>query len=194
MKRLTLLVDMDDIVVDLQPSWFAAYNRGWNDHVTPEMMTDWDVSRFAKHGKAIFEPLGWRDFFRELPEMPGAVAALRELQDEGHDVHLVSAAPNAEAHKGKVEWVFADHMPWLPKKNLWLGHRKAMLRGDVLFDDGPHNLLDYRAAWPGARIATIEHPYNRHALASCDLVAGHYTEPEAAWARFVPWVRGLVSS
>ena len=57
----------------------------------------------------------------------------------------------------KGEWV-RDNLPFLSRDNFIIAKRKELVRGDVLFDDGPHNLGTY----PGITIGM------RHDYCKCD--------------------------
>jgi 5'-nucleotidase len=186
MRPLTVLIDLDSIIVDLWAEWCPRYNRRTGDTLTMEKITDWGVSA-AKHRGALFGVLKDPGFFASLRPFPGALEGVKAISDLGHRVVIVTAGRKYALHD-KAEWV-EKHLPWLDgETSLVLAWAKELVRGDVLFDDGPHNVEAYRKAWPGASIATIAYPYNRDALHHCDLVAGSYANPAAAWARFVAWV------
>ena len=46
--KLTIGVDCDDVVISLVPTWLSLYNKDYNDNLTPEQITDWDVGLFVK--------------------------------------------------------------------------------------------------------------------------------------------------
>jgi 5'(3')-deoxyribonucleotidase len=191
MRQLTILVDLDDIVVDLQGPWYREYNLRTADTLDQVNVTDWDVSRFARWPQELIAILSEPGFFSGLPALPGAIEGLRVLVEDGHRVLIVSAGSGPESLKGKGEWV-EKHLRFLPPKNLILTHAKDAVRGDVLFDDGPRNLTAYRAAWPDAFLASIEYPYNAAALrGSGALRVGAWTDPRRAWHRFVIAVRAM---
>ncbi len=188
MRRLKILIDMDSILVNLQDSWYAEYNREFNDTLAPENVTDWDVAKFAKEGDKVFDILGRPGFFRGLPAIPGAIKGVRSLMADGHEVYFLTSAPRLLSYTEKAQWL-ADHIPEFDLKRLIITYSKAMVRGDILFDDGPHNIQEYRAAWPNARIATIAYPYNGYALKDADVVVGGWENPVEAWYNFVQYVR-----
>jgi 5'(3')-deoxyribonucleotidase len=181
-----VLVDLDSIVVDLWTPWAARYNERTGDTLTIEQITDWGVSAAKKRG-ALFGVLKDPGFFASLRPFPGALQGLKAIADAGHRVVIVSAG-RSYALSDKVEWV-EKHLPWLDiETSLVLTFAKELVVGDVLFDDGPHNVEAYRKAWPLSRIATIAYPYNMPSHVHCDLVAGNYTDAAGAWASFVEWV------
>jgi len=191
MKPLTILVDMDSIVADIATPWYASYNQRTGDDLTVERVTDWDTRLACRFPEFIFPIIREPGFFLKPEPMPGATEGVRALVDQGHNIFLATAAPGTIALTDKALWI-AKYMPWFDvEKNLLLGYQKDLYRADVLFDDGPHNLVAYRRAWPNAKIATISYPYNRHVLSYVDLIAGDWRDPLVCWARFVDWIDAL---
>jgi 5'-nucleotidase len=191
-------IDLDGIVVDLPTAWYRECNAQFGDDLTVEKVRDWDPVPYAKCGDKVFEVLKRPGFYAGLDPLPGAVEGVARLVDEGHQVVIVSAVPKrAPAAWGdKAAWV-QHHLPMVDPNNVVLTHNKSLVKLDVLFDDGPHNLLDYYEAWPAAYLATIAYPYNEEVIARLRpenprfLPAGHYTDTAAAWHAFTLWVDGL---
>jgi 5'(3')-deoxyribonucleotidase len=192
---LTLLIDLDSITVDLLKGWYNIYNARYNDDLTVEKTLSWNNHKFAKAGKAIYGVLDEPGFFRTLEPFPGALEGIKELydaRDENGDrayrVLLVSAG-SGNALTDKYRFV-EERMPWFPvREQLVLAYPKDVMKGDVAFEDGPHNIEAYRRAWPDMRIVGVAYPYNLTELDKCDLVAGHYTNMEQAWSMFVGYVK-----
>lgn len=192
--KQTVLVDLDSIVVNIEEEWYRRYNEKHGDDLSIERVLSWDTSKYAKAGAAVFDTLNEPGFFEALKPLPGAVEGVNELLDEAR-VLIVSHGPTPGSYSEKARWL----QRWLPEvslKQLILTYSKDAVRGDVLFDDGPHNLRSYRQAWPDSRLATIAYPYNADVRAEAgvvDLVAGDYHDTAAAWAAFVRWVKEVRS-
>jgi 5'-nucleotidase len=152
-----LLIDMDGVLCDLVGKWFAVYNREHNDAIRLEQMTHWGPHLYARKGKAIYRYLTQPGFFRDLAPIPGAIAGMRKLHAWGHELVIVTAAKNG--HRDKMEWVH-EHLPFLPPGNIVFAHRKELVRGDVMFDDAPHNLLAFA---PYGLPVAMDYPYNQGA-------------------------------
>jgi len=192
MESKTILIDMDSIIVDIEEKWYGQYNATFGDNLTTEKIKTWDLDRFCKPSDQVPHPvfsiLAQPGFFLDLPALPGALEGLRRLSDGGHNVMLVTSPPNIPSMSDKATWI-KTQMPWFNvHKNLILTYQKNLVKGDILFDDGPHNITRYRQAWPNAAIATIAYPYNESAQSQCDLVTGTYLDTAAAWDRFCSWV------
>ena len=73
--------------------------------------------------------------FSRMDEMPGAIDALKSLQEK-YDVYVLTTAPwsNKTALQDKKDWL-EEHLGDLVKKRLIFSHHKELLRGDYLIDD-----------------------------------------------------------
>lgn len=197
---MRILLDLDGIIADLPSAWYAAYNDEYGDDLSVEKVAGWDPTPFTKRKDpaALFGILAQPGFYRMLQPLPGAVEGVARLYDLGHELVVVGAVPrNAPGAYGDKAWWVAKHLPMVHRDNVVFTASKHVVKGDLLFDDGPHNLLDYHAAWPEAYLATIRYPYNGEAIARLlpehpgFFLAGHYHNVEAAWRSFTSWVQGL---
>lgn len=150
-----ILVDMDGVLCNLIEKWFATYNKEYGDTLHLDRMVEWGPHRFARAGKSVYKYLSKPGFFRDLRPIPGAIDGMRRLVDLGHDVVVVTAARNG--HRDKIDWL-KEHMPFLPPHNIVFAHRKDLVRGDILFDDAPHNL---EAFLPYGQPVAMAYPYNQ---------------------------------
>lgn len=193
MKKLTILVDMDSILVHLDEKWYRTYNERHGDDLTIDKVLTWDTHLYCKNeNKAIYDVLNDPGFFRDLPAIPGGLESVKQLQDMGHEIIIVTASPDS-AMGDKKAWI-KQHMPWLPRKHVFMGDLKYKINGDVLIDDGPHNIIEYRKHHPNAFIATIDYPFNRSAHHLCDLVAHGYKDYLGAWEQILNGVTQYAES
>ena len=44
----TIILDVDDVVLNLVPNWLKLYNRDFNDNLTKEQITEWNITKFIK--------------------------------------------------------------------------------------------------------------------------------------------------
>lgn len=132
-----ILLDMDGVLCNLIAKWFAVYNEEYGDQIHVDALDEWGPHRIARAGKAVYKYLAQPGFFRDLEPIDGAINGVRALLNRGHDVVIVTAA--RRGHRDKLEWI-AENLPFLPRDNVVFTHRKELVRGDLLFDDAPHNL------------------------------------------------------
>ena len=138
---MTILVDMDDVLEQLVKAWVRRANEKFGRDVAPEDVTDWNVaapyaglSREEVYG-VTYEP----GFWRSVEPMPGAAEALRHFMAEGHEVYIVTAT-EIEHLEEKMKGLLFRYFPFLSWKQVIVTGRKQLIRGDVLIDDGIHNL------------------------------------------------------
>lgn len=138
---MTILVDMDDTIEQLLKAWVSRANEKYGRNVTLEEITDWNVAvpyrgitREEIYG-VIYEP----GFWSSVEPMPGAAEALKHFMDEGHDVFIVTAT-EIEHVEEKMKGLLFRYFPFISWNQVIITNRKQMIRGDVLIDDGIHNL------------------------------------------------------
>ncbi len=95
MKKLTILVDMDDTIEQLLQAWVRGANETYNRNVAYDDITSWDVS-------AAYPGLTWEQiyaipmqpgFWKTVEPMEGAAEALQRMIAAGHEVFIVTATP-----------------------------------------------------------------------------------------------------
>jgi len=193
---LTILCDVDSIIADLLAPWLAAYNDKHGRSVRVADVTKWKIHECVPDGERIYELLHTEGLYRTLLPLPGALEGLRLLHDAGHHVVLLTACANKNENAAgdKLAWI-RKHLPWLSYRDVIIGFHKHLVRGDVLIDDSPENIREYRAAWPSASILTIDYAYNRgpeiDALIDCR--AESYQDTAKAWAQIVEHVSALAT-
>lgn len=143
MKRLTVLVDMDDTIEDLLGAWVAALNEKHGLSVDKENVTDWDVARFfpTLTKPQVFAPLYSEDFWRTVKPIDGAADALQQLIDDGHTLYVVTSSFH-ENLSVKMTDVLFRYFPFFKWDDVIITSHKQLVKGDVLVDDGVHNLED----------------------------------------------------
>lgn len=148
MTHLRILFDADDVAETLL--------EGWVKTLSVENVTDWDISvAFPTLTKQqIYGVLQEDEVWANLTPMPGAQEYLKRLYDEGHELYMVTAT-DYRTCRVKIERIL-ELFPFLDANHIIIAHNKQMIKGDVLIDDGPHNLID----GPYFRIL-FDQPHNR---------------------------------
>ena len=151
-----LLFDADDTVENLSDCWIAMLNERYGTSVMPEDVHGWDISlAFPTLTKEqVFGVLHDDELWRRITPIPGSVEVLQKLYDEGHQLYMVTAS-SYHTCKTKVERLL-ELFPFLDWEHIIFACNKQMVRGDVLIDDAPHNLV-------GGEYAKIlfDRPHNR---------------------------------
>lgn len=141
MNRLKILFDADDTAEDLVGHWINVLNQKYGTTVAMEDVNDWDITQtFPTLKKAdVFRVLYEDSFWRWIEPMPDSQRVLQQLHGEGHELYIVTAT-DYRISKAKFDRILSL-FPFLDTEHIIIAHNKQMIRGDVLIDDGPHNLI-----------------------------------------------------
>lgn len=137
MSQFIVLLDMDSTVYDLLNPTLAYVNRRYGKTLTPADIKEWnwdkayDVDPFTFWNK--------QGTYKNLKPFPGVVDAAKVVHDWGIRQVFLSSA-NFKYATEKFNAVDRD-FPFISSKNTLLtGGNKDLIKGDILVDDGPHNL------------------------------------------------------
>lgn len=183
-------LDIDDVIVQYVPSLTNFYNKVYDDNVSTNNITAWDLkTSYEKAGgteavRSLMEAFIQHPSFVQMPEVPGATAAVRRLMEEGHEVYFISAR-GSKAIDSCYKWFYANN---LPLKNIYFNREKAWLVDklgiEVFVDDGMHNLNDIGTKTSCSTII-FDQPWNRHANAT----TAHYRA--SGWPEVMRTIGGI---
>lgn len=141
MNHLRILFDADDVAETLVQGWVNILNEQYGTSVSLEDVTDWDISLAfpTLTKKQIYGVLQDERLWANLQPIPGAQEYLQRLHDEGHELYMVTAT-DYRTCRVKIERIL-ELFPFLDAEHIIIAHHKQMVMGDVLIDDGPHNLV-----------------------------------------------------
>ena len=139
---MIILIDADDVLEDLSPKWVAWLNARYGLNAPYETHTDWNMEHVfpTLSREQVYDVEMNEEFYATLEPLPGAVSCVRRLVEEGHSVYVVTTTPY-QIVRAKMEQVIFRYFPFLSWKNVILTSNKHLIQGDVLIDDGVHNLL-----------------------------------------------------
>ena len=144
---MVILVDADGGLEDLSQKWVLYLNEKYGTTVRYEDLTEWDMTAAfpSLSREQVYEIDVAEEIYSRLEPIPGAPEAVRRLLDDGHRIYVVTTTPY-QAVKAKLERAIFRYYPFLSWKNIIITADKHLIRGDVLIDDGVHNLLggDFR--------------------------------------------------
>lgn len=138
---MTILVDLDDTIEQLLKALVERANERFGRNATVDDVTDWSiVCAFPGITKQqILDFMRDADFWETVEPVPGAAEGLKHLMDEGHEVYIVTATEYEHVAE-KMKGVLFRYFPFISWEQVIITCRKQMIRGDVLIDDGVHNL------------------------------------------------------
>lgn len=141
MKKLRILCDADDTIENLAIYWIDELNRKYNKCVDAASRDSWDLCKsFPDLSEAqVLEPLYTDELWEKITPITDSEMYLKKLVDDGHEVYIVTAS-NLETKTVKTNKLLRM-FPFLNKDNIIFTYDKQSVDGDVLIDDGVHNLL-----------------------------------------------------
>jgi len=141
MKKLRILVDMDEVLNNLLEGWVAYLNKRHNLSASADDVTVWDVGCAypTLTQEQIDQPLTDNEFWHGLSTKPHSVESLKNMMEDGHEVFILTASSVYQTLPAKIDWLLR-HYPYLSWENVMIARRKQIVTGDVLIDDGVHNL------------------------------------------------------
>ena len=163
-KKPVILLDCDGVLADFTSLALQLIKDETGKSYSPDDIPHWEV----------FESLGYPEIwntFGEKASKPGFCAGMKVYP-------RAQAAVKKFRETCEVLIVTApvDARPWMYERAHWLGthfdisrkkvifaHEKQQVRGDMLVDDKPDNVIAWAEANPDGIAVLWAHPYNRSA-------------------------------
>ena len=138
---MIILVDMDDTIEQLLSALVKRANERFHRSAAMDDITGWSIvcAYPGIEKRQILDLMYEPGFWDTVDPVPGAAAALKYLMDKGHQVYIVTATEFQHVRE-KMEKVLFRFFPFLSPDQVIITGCKQMIRGDVLIDDGIHNL------------------------------------------------------
>lgn len=139
---MIILVDMDDTIENLTEAWINYANKRFGTAVNAADVTTWDPSEAfttVSH-EEMYALLLEDELYETVEPFEGAAHYLQKLISDGHEIFIVTNSPY-QVMKAKMEKVLFRHFPFIDWKHVIITGNKPLIKGDVLIDDGVHNLL-----------------------------------------------------
>lgn len=155
--------DLDGVLADLLTPWLEAYNKDFNDTLTPQDITDWNIRKFVKPEahKTIYKYINKENFYKNVKPVDYYRDMLYSMLDEGVEVGIcTSCNNNVTMMAEKLKWI-KKHLPRVDRNNIMFVNNKGRARGDVLIDDKPENIADFLKANKDAMGWLVDSPYNK---------------------------------
>ncbi len=138
---MKILIDMDDVLEQLVPAWVEYMNVHYGTNTKPEDVCDWNMTLAfpTVSPDIVYKAPLHDDFWDDVKPMPGADEALKKLIAEGHEIYVVTAS-YYQTLPVKMDNVLFKWFPYLKWEQVIISSNKQIIAGDILIDDGPHNL------------------------------------------------------
>ena len=141
MRKLVVMFDIDDVLWHLVPKWIETINNRHGTNVQPDEVTDWEIEQFfpSLTRTQVFAPIIEDWFWDTLQPTEDAVKILSKIHKDGHKIKLITATDyrNVTVKVNKILSLF----PVITWNDITITADKQSIRGDVLVDDRPKNLI-----------------------------------------------------
>lgn len=153
---MNVFFDMDGVLADTQTEVLRRYNAEYNKSYALEDIVEWDLRKVQSPGTDMCKYFDEPGFFLGLEPMVNSQKVVEILSGMGINLFVASASPSRAVHE-KALWL-QMHFPVIPKENFCFITRKDVLHGDILLDDGLHNLSRDNFKYP----IVFDSPWNRN--------------------------------
>ncbi|MBQ7980244.1 MAG: HAD hydrolase-like protein [Oscillospiraceae bacterium] len=138
---MIILVDMDDTIENLTETWINYANKRFGTSVNAADITTWDPSEAFPNvaHEDMYALLLEDELYETVKPFEGSAHYLEKLIADGHEIFIVTNSPY-QVMKVKTEKVLFRYFPFISWKNVIITGSKHLIKGDVLIDDGVHNL------------------------------------------------------
>lgn len=158
-----ILVDQDGVLADFEGEFLRRWQEKHpdfpfipNEERTRFYIADEYPQELKRYIESIYNSRG---FMLGLPEVEGAVDALKQMRADGHIVKICTSplTGNKNCILEKIEWT-KRHLGSEWVKDLIFTHDKTLVKGDFLIDDKP--FVDGLMT-PSWEHIVFDAPYNR---------------------------------
>jgi len=164
MSKLSVIFDIDDVLIPIlskvhEAIGAAGLNPDNRNMTRWEMHLDYGCTK--EQWVEVFSSLAVPDGIYHAAPYPGVKQAMDNLQDAGHDIHLVTARGFHNHAEQIRKWTHEWKELWDIPGTLTFAHRKgeevSRLEADYAVDDGIHNVRDMTAAGATAYLMNRDH-------------------------------------
>ena len=154
--RKRIAIDLDDTLSYFVEEWLEAYNEVYNDHLTKDKITEWNIAKFTKPdcNSKIYEMLTWDEIFLRAKVRENAVEVTKWLGDY-YDLYIVTAY-NYQTARAKTEWVI-ENLPHIDYRRVVFCNDKFIIDADYLIDDKDKNCVEFQGK---SLLFGINNPWN----------------------------------
>ena len=143
-NKPTVALDCDDTLYSCNPYAIELLNKEKGTSYTVNDIKGWS----CRIGNGVDERVKYfsqPNFYKTMPVLTGAKEFVKELSKKA-EVFILTAVPPSCA-TARIEAIMRD-FPEIKKENIIIATRKDVVKIDILFDDGSHNIISAKAKFP----------------------------------------------
>ena len=140
---MTILIDLDSTITNFGKVLLRTLNRQYKTNHSYDEITSWDW--FDKTFENPWECTRYAKFWDEVEPYPNAIETIEEFVDRrGHNIYIVTASHFTASLGYKIKRTLSWFNPILINEdNIIITSQKGQIKGDILIDDGLHNLYEF---------------------------------------------------
>ena len=145
MRDITIMIDADDVLWAFIKGLCCWLNKKHGTNVSEEDVTDWHVLQYfpSLTTDEVWEPTHCDEFWATVEARDGAIEYVKTLINEGFKVYICTAS-DYRTIKPKFDQGFKRLFPFITQDQIIITKNKGLVCGDILIDDGIHNLENWR--------------------------------------------------
>ena len=126
LKKLTILIDFDQTINNLNEAWVEYLNERHGTNVKPDDVTDWDITKSFPTliRDEVFKPLYEEALWKRVKPLPKAYDNLCKLRNDGHKIYVVTTS-NPVTVPIKLNNVLFNYFPFYAKILISAPHNKS---------------------------------------------------------------------
>lgn len=142
-KKITVLIDLDDTMTHLCRAWCQWLNAAYGTNVSESDIKGWRVADYfpGLTEQQVHEPIHIDSFWASVEPVTGAAEYIKRLIEEGFAVYVCTAS-SFYTINAKLKFEIDRYFPFISREQIIVTTNKQLVRGDILIDDGIHNLED----------------------------------------------------
>jgi 5'(3')-deoxyribonucleotidase len=160
---MRIIVDQDEVLAQFVEEILLRWNTRAGTNFRAEDINMWAMEKtFGADSKEWIEAtIREPGLFDNLKPVKDAIWGVRYLNASGHDVVIAThiADGNENVYDAKRRWI-KKYIPGFDYRNFACLTRKELLSGDILIDDGAHNIEGWMRAGRKNPIV-FDRPWNR---------------------------------
>jgi len=144
MSNLRILIDKDDVLYAFVDHWYELHNKEYGS-IHTLTADEWEDGQRCKDNNCpvdIFQYFTVDTVWKNGLVYPDSQRVINSWLDRGYDLGIITKIANPIAAKAGWEWL-QIHYPRV--KNIIMATApKAWVQADILIDDSPKNLIDFK--------------------------------------------------
>lgn len=139
-RKLRILLDMDDVIIETNKAFASYYFKKHGVLFPVGNVDNWS---FWDDKNIYTETFHQEDFLQKIEPKRDAIPYISKWLKEGHDVFVVTTCLDLVSYEKKLEWM-KWNIPEFPIKRVVSLVEKSAMWGDILVDDAPHNIVEWK--------------------------------------------------